>query len=278
MRRPAGAVIRLLLVTAHLVKGAGLVAAVFPWAEARVRADYMRAWSQALLHILGIERTLSGVMPADPGGPTMLVANHVSWLDVIALMSVGVTGFVAKTEVRQWPIIGWMAEQTGTIFIERDRRHDVARVSRALTEHLETGVCVGIFPEGTTTDGLRLLDFHSGLFEAPRSSGATVWPVAIRYRNADGSISHAADFLGEASLLVSLWRIALAPSLHIGLAYAAPLVMRGTHRRELAVEARERIAVLLQIPLTSHQSRPRVETVAHRYHGGSELSSHQKIA
>jgi 1-acyl-sn-glycerol-3-phosphate acyltransferase len=238
----------------------------------------MRHWAQSLLAILNIEQSLTGVMPAEFGVPALLVANHISWLDVVALMSVGATTFVAKSEVRRWPVIGWMAQHTGTTFIQRGRRHDIARVNQALADNLASGACAAIFPEGTTTDGTGLLPFHSGLFEAARGAGAWVWPVAIRYHHADGTITHAADFLGDASLLASLWRIALAPSLRIGLAYAAPLVMRGKHRRELATQARERIAALLQIPVTSHQSRPRIEAVEHAYHGGSELSSQQKIA
>ena len=272
------AVIRLVRVTGHLVRGLLTVVIIFPGATDEIRSGHMRRWSRSLLDILGIERSLTGVMPTETEKSTLLVANHVSWLDVVAQMSVGATAFVAKSEVRQWPVIGWMAQQTGTTFIERSRRHDIARVNDALTQTLAAGACAAIFPEGTTTDGTRLLQFHSGLFEAARDAHARVWPVAIRYRHADGTISHAADFLGDASLLSSLWRIALAPSVRICMAFAAPLSAHDRLRRDMAALSRGRIAALLRIEQAPLESHPMRESAVRRRHGGAGLSAQQHIA
>jgi 1-acyl-sn-glycerol-3-phosphate acyltransferase len=255
MPRSAFAVVRLAGVAGHLVIGLLLIAGLFPWVRPGLRAGCMQAWSAVLLRLLGIERSLSGIMPSESKEPTLLVANHVSWLDVIALMSVGATSFVAKHEVRAWPLIGWLAERTGTIFTTRSQRLDIARINHRVSTHLRSGVCVAVFPEGTTTDGTTLLDFHSGLFEAARDSAARVWPAAIRYRRRDGSISHAADFLGDDSLVTSLWRIVSSPPLRLHLSFAAPLSTRGTHRREAAEEARTRIAALLGVALPGAPAR-----------------------
>ncbi len=249
MPRSVIAVVRLVGVAMHVTVGLMLVAVLFPLASHGIRAGCTRAWAAALLRLLGVERALAGIMPSAREEPTLLVANHISWLDVVALMSVGATAFVAKREVRAWPLIGWMAEQTGTIFTTRSQRLDIARINHRVSAQLGAGVCVAVFPEGTTTDGATLLEFHSGLFEAARDSAARIWPAAIRYAQSDGSISHAADFLGEASLIESLWRIATAPTLRIHLTFAAPLSTRGTHRREAAEEARARIAALLGLAL-----------------------------
>lgn len=249
MARSVIAVVRLVGVAIHLAIGLLLVAVLFPWARYGLRARCMRMWSVALLRLLGIDRSMTGIMPSESEEPTLLVANHISWLDVVALMSVGATAFVAKREVRDWPLIGWMAEHTGTIFTTRSRRLDIARINHRVSARLGSGVCVAVFPEGTTTDGTTLLDFHSGLFEAASDSAARIWPVAIRYAHGDGSISHAADFLGEASLIRSLRRIVTSPALRIHLTFAAPLSTRGTHRRAAAEEAQARIAALLGLAL-----------------------------
>jgi 1-acyl-sn-glycerol-3-phosphate acyltransferase len=245
MPRSVVAVARLIGVVLLLVIGLSLVAVLFPLAHPSLRAGCMQAWSATLLRLLGINRSLFGIMPPESEEPTLLVANHVSWLDIVALMSVGATAFVAKREVRAWPLIGWMAERTGTVFTTRSQRLDIARINRRVSAQLGSGVCVAVFPEGTTTDGTTLLEFHSGLFEAARDSAARIWPVAIRYAHCDGSLSHAADFVGEASLISSLWRVVNAPALCIHLAFAAPLSTRGSHRREAAGETRRRIAALL---------------------------------
>ena len=111
---------------------------------------------------------------------TLFVCNHISWLDILALLAVRPMRFVAKSEVRSWPMIGWMAMKTGTVFLRRNECRHLPQVKRTIEAALAHGGCIAIFPEATTTDGITVRPFHSGLFESAVVSGATVWPVALR--------------------------------------------------------------------------------------------------
>jgi 1-acyl-sn-glycerol-3-phosphate acyltransferase len=106
----------------------------------------------------------------------MIAANHVSWLDIFALSAAWPTRFVAKSEIRDWPAAGWIAERAGTLFIRRERKRDIARIHEQIHEVLERGDCVGLFPEGTTSEGDTLLKFHASLFEPAIANGARVHP------------------------------------------------------------------------------------------------------
>jgi 1-acyl-sn-glycerol-3-phosphate acyltransferase len=113
----------------------------------------------------------------------MIVANHVSWIDIFLISSVRPTRFVAKSEIRGWPLAGWIAERAGTLFIRRDQMRDMARIDARVREVLAEGDCVGLFPEGITTEGDELRKFHSSLFEPAVANGAHVHPAAIRYEH-----------------------------------------------------------------------------------------------
>ena len=134
----------------------------------------------------------------------MVAANHVSWLDIFALQAVRPIRFVAKSEVRDWPLAGWIAERSGTLFIRRGLRREAARTNEQVHGALGAGDCVGIFPEGTTTDGDTLLKFHASLFEPAVAIGAAIYPCAIRYQHADGSLCRALAYVGDLSFMQSL--------------------------------------------------------------------------
>ena len=129
----------------------------------------------------------------------MIASNHVSWADIFAIASVRHTRFIAKSEIRDWPLAGWLAERSGTIFIRRARRHDTARINALVHDALAEGDCVGLFPEGTTTEGDRLLKFHSSLFEPAVANRARVYPVAVRYEHPDGTPLRAVAYVGDLS-------------------------------------------------------------------------------
>jgi 1-acyl-sn-glycerol-3-phosphate acyltransferase len=173
--------------------------------------------------------------------PVMLVANHISWLDIHVLNAVLPARFVAKSEVREYPLIGWLSKRIGTLYIRRARSRDVGRVIGQLTEILHGGEPVVVFPEGTTTDGTVVLKFHSSLLQSAVEAGAMVQPVAIRYRREDGTRCAEAAFIGGTTLVESLKIIAAQPAICVELVFLPPIAASGWSRGELGATARELI-------------------------------------
>ena len=192
--------VRLLGVVLHLYVLARVIA---PRLSAAARAHLVEPCARRLLRAVAIEVRARGHVPA-PRTPLLVVANHVSWLDTYALHTVSAACFVAKSEVRGWPIVGTIAMRFGTFFLERGRFRAAARTAAALADALRAAQPVGVFPEGTTSYGECVRHFHPAMFQAAVWSGARVQPVAIRYRDADGAPTEAAAYVGEMSLLDSL--------------------------------------------------------------------------
>ena len=138
------------------------------------------------------------------------MANHVSWLDIAAIHAVAPQArFVSKADVLAWPLLGWLISGAGTLFIERERKRDALRVVHQVAEALQAGDTVAVFPEGTTGDGATLLPFHANLLQAAIATGTPVQCVALRYSDPAHRFSPAVQFLGETTLLQSVWRIAV---------------------------------------------------------------------
>ena len=191
---------------------------------------------------------VSGAMPETHDAPAMLAANHVSWLDIFVLLGIRPARFIAKSEIRDWPIAGWIAERAGTIFIRRERRHDTARINDRVHEALAQGDWVGLFPEGTTTEGDEILPFHTSLFEPAVANAATIHPVAISYVAPDGSRSRAVAYIGEMTFMQSMALVIRQRGIVAQVTFAEPIEMRpGLDRREAARLAHERIASLLRL-------------------------------
>jgi 1-acyl-sn-glycerol-3-phosphate acyltransferase len=218
-----------------------IAALVFPFARSARRRAHVRLWSRSVLDILAVRLDVVGEPAHAPGAPLMLVANHVSWLDVLAINAVAPARFVAKSEVRAWPVVGWLTEQAGTHFIRRHHRRDAARLSAALVRVMRQGDPVAVFPEATTTDGGTVLHFYSSLLQPAVAAGAAVQPVAVRYTRADGTPCTEAAFTGGLSLWGSLRLMAAQPGIRAQLAFLPPLASTGRHRRELARGARDLI-------------------------------------
>jgi 1-acyl-sn-glycerol-3-phosphate acyltransferase len=192
----------------HLLIGVVIVATTFNWRSQASRARVIQWWSQRLLKVLGIEVQLIGVCPGHYPGNTVLVSNHISWIDIFVINAKTVSRFVAKAEVRDWPLIGWLSLKTGTLFITREKRQDTVKVNQQVATALAEGDCIAIFPEGSTTDGRTLRAFNSSLLQPAVSSGATVIPVAIRYRTRAGDYTDAAAYVDDMSLVDSMRRLA----------------------------------------------------------------------
>lgn len=220
---------------------------VFPRVSRERRREIIGSWSGELLRILGVDVHVEG--PPPPTGAAMVAPNHVSWIDTFAIASVHPTRFIAKSEIRDWPIAGWVAERSGTVFIRRAKRHDTARINDVVHAALAEGDCVGFFPEGTTSEGDRLLKFHSSLFEPAVANGARVQPVAIRYEYPDGTLCRAASFAGSISFVQSMGLLIRQRRVVARLRFAEPIDPAGLTRRDVARIAQERIASLLGLPL-----------------------------
>jgi 1-acyl-sn-glycerol-3-phosphate acyltransferase len=246
--------LRLLRVGLHIAWGVAVAALVFPFAGRAGRRAQVQRWSCQLLDILAVRLRVRGQPPQLASVPALIVSNHVSWLDIIAINAVLPVRFVAKSEVRQWPVIGWLCERAGTLFIRRARRRDTALVNETLAQVMRDGEPVGVFPEATTGDGSGVLKFHPSLLQPAVLAGATLCPVALRYARADGSPSTEAAFLGDETLWDSLWRIATRPVTIAELAFLTPIESAGRRRHELADATREAILRSLFPPARDSRS------------------------
>jgi 1-acyl-sn-glycerol-3-phosphate acyltransferase len=231
----------------HAAKAVFILRFIFPRASVERRRALNGWWAAKLLRIVGITVQVEGDPPR-AGVGAMLAANHVSWLDIFALQALSPIRFVAKSEVRDWPLAGFIAERAGTLFIRRGLRREAARTNENVHAALAAGDCVGIFPEGTTTEGDTLLKFHASLFEPAVASAAPVHPCAIRYHHADGSLCRAIAYVGELSFMQSLGLAIRQRGVVARVSFAPVVETVGSSRRDVAAASRGRIASLLGLP------------------------------
>jgi 1-acyl-sn-glycerol-3-phosphate acyltransferase len=229
----------------HLASAFVILRFVWPRAQARRRHIIAVRWSKALLAILAIRVHCRGRRPPRGREGALIAANHVSWADIFVIASVRHTRFIAKAEIRDWPLAGWLAERTGTIFVRRARRLDTARINTLVHDALEGGECVTLFPEGTTTEGDRVLKFHSSLFEPAVANRALVHPAAVHYENPDGTPLTSAAYVGDLSFGQSLRQVIRTRETIVRLAFAEPIDTRGLSRHAVAAEAHRRVTGLL---------------------------------
>jgi 1-acyl-sn-glycerol-3-phosphate acyltransferase len=245
---------RLPLLALLLLAGLAIALTFFPRLGGRARERWMIGWSKLLMWCCGARVrevvAVGAVALGEQGGGRMLLLNHVSWLDIFTIDAVAPASFVAKAEIARWPLAGTLVARVGTVFIERGRRHAVHNVIRQLAARMRDGWRAAVFPEGTTSDGRRLLPFHGNLIEAALESGAPIVPVGIRYLDPDGQPSHASYYVGDTTFVESLWRITGHPLLLVEL-HVLPAIepAPGTTRQEIARRAREAIAAQLGLPL-----------------------------
>lgn len=218
----------------HVVEGLATIALLFPWLRPIHRQRLIRRWSQRLLRVFAVSLRVQGTLhrPARPG--LLVVANHVSWLDIFVLNATHPARFVAKAELRRWPLIGWLIAGVGTLFIQRDSRRHTHEANRVAERALASGDVVAVFPEGATTDGSHVRSFHGSLLQPIVDLRGDVQPIAIRYRRHDEAPATAAAYVGDMTFLRSVWRIAGEPRLLVDLHLTPPLPATERHRRELA--------------------------------------------
>lgn len=252
---------RLTTLVLLLFGGLATVFVVYPFVNLRRRDHIMQIWSRWLVSGSGVEIRLSTRFREAPLHPDtygqMLVANHISWLDIFVINAVAPSCFIAKSDIAGWPVVGTLVSRVGTLFLERGKRHAVHDMIRKVTAALADGRRIAVFPEGTTGDGSKLLPFHGNIMEAALHANTVVVPVGIRYIDDKGRSASANDgpvnFVGEISFVQSVLRIVQAPSL-IAEVYPLPPASAENEpqvkkRHALAQSARLAISQALALPL-----------------------------
>jgi 1-acyl-sn-glycerol-3-phosphate acyltransferase len=261
------AIFRLARTALHLANGMLTAALVYPFITQGSRRALKQRWSRQLLSVLGVHLKISEGIPQIVGAggtphskppwgaahetrnahPTgLLVANHISFLDIFVINAWAPAAFVSKDDVRGWPLIGWLSQRTDTIFMQRGSRRAAQATRDQLVSQLRAGQLVAVFPEGTTSDGHGVQAFHSALFQSAIDASAPVMPLALRYFDAHShQPSHAADYVGDMTLVSCLWSIASSEGLIAQLSPLPTLATTGVDRRHLAAHTHRAIAHFL---------------------------------
>ena len=226
----------------HTLYGIFIATFILPAANARQRESLISHWSASLLEVLNVRVVTRGELPSRDVTGTMFVANHISWADIHALNTVRAVRFIAKSEVANWPVFGWFAKKSNTLFIDRSKKQEAGRIVEIATQSLAAGDCLCYFPEGTTTDGTELKVFKGSIMQAAINTGAPVWPFTVRYPNADGSANTEMAYYGDMSLLDSILLVLSQKSPVVELEFLSPISSQGQERRQLTLAARQVIA------------------------------------
>lgn len=245
----------LAFVLLHVVVALLIVGVLFPLCSIASRRWFVRWWSGRVLTVCRIELRVIGPAVRDervvralrPGGiGAMLVMNHISWLDIFVVHSLRAARFVAKAEISRWPLLGFLTDRTGAVFIERGKRHAVREANQRVTALLAEGNLVGMFPEGAVSDGERLLPFHGNLIQPAIDAGAPVIVGGLCYRDRQGRPTTATYYVGDdVTLLDSIVRIARHGPLVVELHLLGVLEVATMTRHQVARAARAMIGAAL---------------------------------
>ncbi|KRG71998.1 acetyltransferase [Pseudoxanthomonas dokdonensis] len=225
-----------------------LVSMLPPWAGImlhgqRLEHRTVNAWSSGLMRIFGFRVRRQGrPLP----GPTLFVANHVSWIDITALHSQRMMSFVAKQEIRGWPLVGWLAARGQTIFHKRGSQESLGGVLHEMLRRLRSGHSVGVFPEGRTRDGYEIGPFHARIFQAAVEAQVPVQPVALRY-GSHGSAQPVVAFGANESFFANFLRLLGEPGRSADICFLEPISNQDVEgRRRIADLSRERIITAMK--------------------------------
>ena len=235
--------LHLLRVVLHLFQGLATCALVFPLVGPATRERRIRNWSRGLLAICGVRLVVRGEIS---DSPALIVCNHVSWLDIFVINTCRPCRFVAKSDIRDWPLLGWLVDRAGTIFIARGRQRDVRRIFQGLVQSIHAGERVAFFPEGTTSVQGTVLPFHANLFEAAIDADVPVQPYALRYLDREGRPHPAVEYVGDTTFVQSMVTILRHRGITAELLVLPAMPSAGAHRRELAVAAHDVISRALE--------------------------------
>ncbi len=238
---------RLLRVLLHVLKAYVRSYLVWPGLDEPGREREALTWSRQMLNVMGIRLVVQG--HARPGAK-LVVSNHVSWLDIVAINSVVPSRFVSKAEVGQWPLIGRVVTEAGTLYLVRERRRDAMRVLGLMAQALHDGHTVAVFPEGTTGDGHGVMHFHANLLQAAIDAQVPVQPVVLRYSDPRHVVSPLAAYVGDTSLMQSLWWVVTARGLTVHAEILPLQAVEHADRRALSENLHAQASQALQASLS----------------------------
>lgn len=227
---------RIVRLAVHVVYGLYLIRRHFGKAEAAEKNAIIQRWAQGVMGIVGMRLAVQGVQGVQDiqgvqgtqaaqctqaARGTLIAANHISWLDIVVLLSVSPARFVAKSEIRAWPVLGLLVAQSGTLFIERQRARDAQRLVSVMTKALQRGETLAVFPEGTTSDGTGLLPFHANLLQSAIQAAAPVQSLVLRYVDVGTNALSTTVPYTDVTLMQSVWRTLCAVPTRVDVRWGA---------------------------------------------------------
>jgi 1-acyl-sn-glycerol-3-phosphate acyltransferase len=215
----------------------------------RLQRDVPNLFHRVACALIGVRITQVGERAQD--GPLLILSNHASWLDISVLGAIAPVVFVAKSEVANWPVFGWLAKLQRTVFIERERRHKTGEATRTMANRLLGGDAVVLFPEGTSSDGIRILPFRSALIgavhhaigDAAHHDRVIVQPVSLAYVRYGGvplgrALRDKVAWYGEADLVPHLLNVLAAGAVDITVSWGEPVSYgMSADRKQIARDA-----------------------------------------
>jgi 1-acyl-sn-glycerol-3-phosphate acyltransferase len=247
-RRPLRYLWRLPLLALHVTLGLAITMLMINPLCRRIRpggegldSRTIRAWSVLMVRVFGMRvRRYGEPLP----GAALFVANHVSWIDITLLHSQRVVGFVAKAEIARWPVVGWLASRGGTIFHHRGDNESLHGVMHQMLERLQSGIAIGVFPEGRTNTGEAVGPFHARIFQPAVLAGVPAQPVALKY-GLRGSAQTTVAFQPRENFMQNLWRLLGEPARAVEVHFLEPVSVDADGRRRMAALSRERIVAAM---------------------------------
>ncbi len=239
--------LRLLHLIAHILKGLFISYTKLHGTQNHdltvAQHKIIQTWLHRSAEIIGIDIRVHGEL-TNP--PTFVVANHISWLDILIISSVLPVSFLSKVEVRDWPLVGTLAAKAGTLFIHRGSKNGAAEAIDLMQTKLKAGHSVASFPEAKTTDGTSVHIFHSRLFAAAIETESLIQPVALRYPHTNG-VNPIVPFIEEPNLVTHAFRIMSAKRTIAEVTLCKPIKSKDQMRKKIAQSAREAIANVVEV-------------------------------
>jgi 1-acyl-sn-glycerol-3-phosphate acyltransferase len=253
-------VIVLVRIARRLVSGYLLIRFVWPFMDQRGRDESVQRWCRSVLRVMRIELSAPGrPFPVRDGEGLLLVANHVSWVDTVAIHALVPCGFLAKASLRGWPIVGHLIDRTGGVFVERGNPFALQRALDAMALAIAGGRSICVFPEGTTTHGTSVASFSTLVFELSARRGVGVLPIGVRYLD-HGLPTQVPAWVGDEAFLPSLYRIAASDALSVEVIVGERLAP-AADRLLAAEQARARVAAMVGVPLSTDASVESADSV-----------------
>lgn len=232
---------KLIRLMAHLVIGLLTVSIGFKLSSELGKKKLTQRWSKKLVRLLGIHLHVVGTPPSLYSNNTLIVSNHISWVDIFIINAVCPARFIAKSEIAGWPIMGWLCKKAGTLFIDREKARDTRRINSLISSELAAGGCVAFFPEGTTTEGEDILKFSGALFQPAIMAKSIIQPVAILYADKEGRFTTTTAYVGDTSLKTTLTNMLSSKGTSASTVFLPPQMAEGQDRKTITKSCEESI-------------------------------------